>query len=200
MNPLLSYQTRWGLLEMYPEKPMGPVVELHQVHSNIFHPAVAESNSAQGDGFIFSEELLENSAVHANSFGLKTADCLPVLIEGERGWALAHLGWRGLAQKMIQQEQVAQIRPTHLWIGPHICGKNYEVQEEFTKNFPQSHNFFEKEGKLFFDLEKELLDQCSLFGSLETKLSSACTFESSQWRSFRREQNELRNWTIFTSR
>lgn len=200
MKPLLSYKTRWGLLEIFPQKPSAPVIELQQIHSSFFHPALPESNSAQGDGFIFINGLHENSTMTENSFALKTADCLPVLVEGEHGWALAHLGWRGLAQKMIQQEQVAQIKPTHLWIGPHICGKNYEVQEEFTKNFPQSHNFFKKEGKLFFDLEKELLDQCSLFGSLETKLSSDCTFESSQWRSFRREQNELRNWTIFKSR
>lgn len=193
MSLFSKQKTRWGEIEVYTQQPPFPIIQLNQTHSDLFHPAQIDSQGLEGDGFICQLTGCDQA------FALRTADCIPALIEGDFGWALAHLGWKGLAQKMIQKEEVQRLRPTHLWIGPHICGKHYEVQEEFTKNFPQSHNFFEKEGKLFFDLQNELLDQCKIFGDLKVSASSACTFDSDVLQSFRRDQNQLRNWTVFKS-
>lgn len=193
MNALLSYETRWGTLEIFNQKPPFEIVELEQIHSCILHHAVPKSHQLAGDGLIF----IPNRSSCEITCAIKTADCLPVLIEGEHGWALLHIGWKGLAGKMIQQQAIEALSPSHLWVGPHISFEKYEVQIEFTKNFPQSHNFNEKEGKLYFGLENELLDQCAMFGDLEAMQSTSCTFDTRHWHSFRRDKTHQRNWTIF---
>lgn len=190
LNPL---ETRYGIFQTYAQKPDHSVIYLKQTHSTIFRSATAASHSLEGDGFLSCEQTKDET------FALQTADCLPVLIEGDHGWALAHLGWKGLADKMIQQEAIVRLKPTHLWIGPHISPTHYEVQKDFTKNFPQNHNFSEKEGKLFFDLQAELLDQCKIFGELQVSRSPACTYTEKTLHSYRRDKTPLRNWTIFKS-
>lgn len=188
-----ALQTRYGVLQTFSDKPGHPLIHLKQTHSTIFRSATAASQGLEGDGFLWCQQTNDET------FALQTADCLPVLIEGDHGWALAHLGWKGLADKMIQQEMIERLKPTHLWIGPHISRTHYEVQKDFTKNFPQNHNFSEKEGKLFFDLQTELLDQCTIFGELQVALSPACTYTDETLHSFRRNKTNLRNWTIFKS-
>ncbi|MEA2461549.1 MAG: purine-nucleoside/S-methyl-5-thioadenosine phosphorylase / adenosine deaminase [Actinomycetota bacterium] len=67
--------------------------------------------------------------------GILTADCVPVLIAGDRGVAAAHAGWRGLVAGVIE-EAVAAIGSVRVaWVGPSIKACCYEVGAEVVEAF-----------------------------------------------------------------
>jgi len=64
-----------------------------------------------------------------------SADCVPVLLEGERGVAALHAGWRGLVAGVLERG-VAAVAPVRAaWIGPAIEACCYEVGREVTDAF-----------------------------------------------------------------
>ncbi len=76
--------------------------------------------------------------------GIRTADCLPILLADERLRAVAavHAGWRGTARGVVlraveaMQERFSS-RPEDILaaIGPGICGKCYLVGPEVAQQF-----------------------------------------------------------------
>lgn len=67
--------------------------------------------------------------------GVLTADCVPVLIAGERGVAAVHAGWRGLVAGAVQRG-VATVGPVRAaWVGPSIHACCYEVGAEVIAAF-----------------------------------------------------------------
>jgi YfiH family protein len=70
--------------------------------------------------------------------GVKTADCLPVLLAGRTAVAAIHAGWRGLTSgilgigvaKMLQVDGSPHQTPLRAWIGPAISQARYEVGPE----------------------------------------------------------------------
>ncbi len=107
----------------------------------------AEQGSPPEADVVISEEIGTRIAV-------ATADCLPILLAGDRGRvvAAAHVGWRGLAggvigaclaalrERMGKSERVAAV------IGPHIGKCCYEVdgpvldafEERFSETLPSA--------------------------------------------------------------
>ena len=120
-----------------------PIYWLKQCHSN--RVIIAEEhedalrgstkkNSVEADGLIcFSQKI---------ACAVLTADCLPIVIACDRGFAIIHAGWRGLAKGIIANSiatlQAHQATPTQAWIAPSINPKNYEVDctvhQHFTKH------------------------------------------------------------------
>lgn len=79
-----------------------PVLELHQIHSNILHfspkeTSYAEKAALEGDG------IATNAAKHA--LMIKTADCQPLLFTHKKGQHIMalHVGWRGNRNDFIVQ-------------------------------------------------------------------------------------------------
>jgi YfiH family protein len=62
------------------------------------------------------------------------ADCLPVLLAGDRAVAALHAGWRGLAAGIVEEGVAATDAHTAL-IGPGAGGCCYEVGEEVHARF-----------------------------------------------------------------
>jgi polyphenol oxidase len=62
------------------------------------------------------------------------ADCLPVALAGERGAAILHCGWRGLAGGIVERG-VKRVGATAAAIGPGIGRCCYEVGEEVLARF-----------------------------------------------------------------
>lgn len=84
------------------EKLGMPVLEVHQIHSNILHfnphnTLYNEIASLEGDG------IATNFAKHA--LMIKTADCQPVLFAHKKGQHIMalHVGWRGNRNDFILQ-------------------------------------------------------------------------------------------------
>jgi copper oxidase (laccase) domain-containing protein len=55
----------------------------------------------QGDGLIVSSG--GDRVLRKRVFGIRTADCLPVLMRSGPYWGLVHAGWRGLSSGIVEQ-------------------------------------------------------------------------------------------------
>jgi purine-nucleoside/S-methyl-5'-thioadenosine phosphorylase / adenosine deaminase len=98
----------------------------NQVHGSTI--LTVETPGAAGDG----------DGLHSDQPGLglvvATADCVPVIIEGERSSAIIHAGWRGLAAGVVSAA-LDELRrsgdtPLRAAIGPSIGPCCYEVGED----------------------------------------------------------------------
>lgn len=129
------------------------LVTARQVHGTEIYSAREAGPPAQG-GF----DILFSSR-RGIAVGVKTADCLPILIvEPEIGVvAAAHAGWRGTLRE-IAAKAVTRIvelggRPDRVRaaLGPAIGPCCYEVGKDlydsFQKNFPDPGRVFQKTGK-----------------------------------------------------
>jgi copper oxidase (laccase) domain-containing protein len=126
------------------------------------------------------------------------ADCLPIFIEGKNGHAVLHAGWAGLKSKICLQKEIFEIKPTHVFIGPHISSSNYEVQKPFKENFLGSKNFTEQNGKLYFDILNEVKEQLlGNFPDLIINDLNICTFEDKNLNSYRRNKTANRNYNLY---
>lgn len=126
--------------------------------------------------------------------GVKTADCVPVLIGDPVTGAFAaiHAGWRGTVESIVSRS-VENLQsnfgtdPNDLIaaIGPAACGRKYEVGQDvidqFSKNFPDSAKYFTptREGHALVDLHAANRDQLIAAGVEPGNIytSSLCTME-----------------------
>jgi copper oxidase (laccase) domain-containing protein len=130
--------------------------------------------------------------------GIKTADCLPIVIEGEKGVIFLHAGWKGLADGILKRPEMTLIIPQRVFIGPSIHACCFEVTPDFKDNFKTSSFFKESEGKLYFDLQLEasrLLKE--EFPNLLIGISPICTFCDHRFHSYRRDKTKNRNWNLY---
>jgi len=83
----------------YPE----PLTTLRQIHSDIVVYADRDGCLAEGDALL--------SDTPGRLIGVKTADCLPILLVDERRRAVAavHAGWRGAVTGVVQSTLKAML-------------------------------------------------------------------------------------------
>jgi len=130
-------------------------VTLRQVHSaSVLNARGLTDRSHEGDALITDE-------VH-RSIGIRTADCVPVLLVDpvHRAIAAVHAGWRGTAAGIAERTVHSLVNtfgaaPAHLYaaIGPCIRSCCYEVGEDVAHRF--AHLFAERKpalGKQMLDL------------------------------------------------
>lgn len=65
---------------------------------------------------------------------VQVADCLPVAVAGERGVAMLHCGWRGLAAGILERG-VGEVGAGVAAVGPGVGRCCYEVGEEVLERF-----------------------------------------------------------------
>lgn len=126
--------------------------------------------------------------------GVKTADCVPVLIGDAKtkAFAAVHAGWRGTAQSIAvkaieKMREIYGANPEDLIsaVGPAATCKNYEVGREvidaFNENFPNGENIFTptEENHALIDLHKANKAQLINSGVSEHNIFIAplCTME-----------------------
>lgn len=161
-----------------------------QVHGNDVKTVASVENAAS------SEERFDAlvSDLPGILLGVKTADCVPVLLGDPKSGAYAaiHAGWRGtvlsIAAKAVERMQVAYgSNPTNLVcaIGPAATGKNYEIGQDvieaFEQNFSTSGKYFTpiRQGHALIDLHLANKDQLINAGVHEDNIYTApfCTME-----------------------
>ena len=126
--------------------------------------------------------------------GVKTADCVPILISDRKTGAFAaiHAGWRGTMQSIVKKAvsrmvEVFVTDPKDLIaaIGPAACGRNYEIGQDvidaFADNFDSSEKYFSptREGHALVDLHLANRDQLLASGVADDNIFTApfCTIE-----------------------
>lgn len=132
-----------------------------------------------------------------------TADCLPIVITDvhRRVLGIAHAGWRGLADGVLQQlashmQRYSAAQQWQAWIGPAIQQAHFEVGEDvyhaFTLHTPQDAQFFRylRPGKWLADLPSLARSrlQRSFAGQVVVYDSQLCTYaREEQFFSYRRD-------------
>ncbi|HEV2904199.1 MAG TPA: peptidoglycan editing factor PgeF [Pyrinomonadaceae bacterium] len=138
--------------------------------------------------------------------GVKTADCVPILIGDPISGAFAavHAGWRGSVASVVRRaiEQMHEQYGAKPWnlrvaIGPaaNLCCYEVgaEVIEQFTDRFPQSQKLFAptRDGHARIDLQTANREQLISAGVAPEKIHTAllCTMERTDlFFSYRREK------------
>jgi YfiH family protein len=171
------------------EYPAG-IVTVKQIHSSIVFDASAVDSSCQGDALV--------SHTPGRIVGIKTADCVPILLAdpATRAVASVHAGWRGTAANIIQRTVSAmsaqwQTRPEDIRaaIGPSIGPCCYEVGEEVARHFGMHSLGMGGSGKVHLDLPRENEKQLRAAGVRDIWISGECTFcAAGRFFSWRREQ------------
>lgn len=189
----LLLKKEWGsvVFETYDQKPGFNVIKLKQVHGNhVVHSEMAMKSEIEADGMILNLNF-EIPGV------IITADCLPIIIEGKKGFAFLHAGWRGLHNEIMNNQLIRDLAPYKAFIGPHIKSCCFEVQPEFKTNFPQEHFYQVRENKLYCDLTAIAQEQLkSFYGIQKVDTEMTCTCCTLQFKSFRRDGTIERNWNI----
>ncbi len=132
-----------------------------------------------------------------------TADCLPVLFCNASATqvAVAHAGWRGLAQGVLASTLQTFADPSeqiYAWLGPAISGENYQVGADLIESFRQSPHFsvddedqvFQqyRKGKWYADLAQIARIQLAEHGVTHVLGGDYCTYRDQQrFYSYRRD-------------
>ena len=180
-----------GRFVVFNSPPEFELIKFKQTHSTII---VNEDSCAQ------SEQI--GDGIHGNSAipkAILTADCMPLVIIGADTHVVVHAGWRGLAQNILSHPQIAKIKPTYAFIGPHIKTDHYEVQSDFYNNFPEYKDAFTVQNeKIYFNLEyvaKRQLTKC--YPGIVIEDCGLCTFSDLKFHSYRRNKTINRNWNVY---
>ncbi len=167
------------------------IVFMEQVHSN----NVEIINKM--DVYNSTDAMITNSrdVVLTGTF----ADCMPIYfyVKNTNIIALAHSGWRGsklnISLKVIdiiKSKYSVKVDDILVEIGPCIKWQNYEVQEEFIKNFELKY-FYNVNNKIYFDLKKYNYDIIkSVIPTSNIKIDSRCTYDDKKLHSYRRDKQK----------
>jgi polyphenol oxidase len=164
----------------------GNLATLRQVHSNaVVHAKEEAGRLGEGDALVTDSPAL--------LLGIRTADCLPILLVDARlrATAAVHAGWRGTvagvtAAALAQMQEKFSTRPedVHAAIGPGIGSCCFEVGSEVAAHFGI-------EGKSKIDLIEANRLQLLRAGVAPGRIYAAglCTFCGKDFFSFRRERD-----------
>jgi polyphenol oxidase len=190
MLKAFSENLNQGRFEAWTTRPDMNFHHVTQVHGTDI--VSLETLPCEADGMMVSWEDFHQP------LAIKTADCLPIVIEGQKGVVFLHAGWRGLANGILNRPEISLIEPQRAFIGPsiHVCC--FEVSADFKNNFPTSEHFGQRDGKLYFDLQQEarklLREQ---FSHLLVSIAPVCTCCHSDFHSYRRDKTVNRNWNLY---
>jgi len=194
MSLILEKKLPLGHFLVYDEKPPFPCRSVKQVHGKEVVLVIDKNqytDDLEADGLMM---------IHMNDMpilAIKTADCLPITVIGERGVALLHAGWRGVKEKIILQKKITALEPHYFYIGPHIQSCCYEVQESFLENFPNSLHFKKEKNNIYFSLLAVIHSQINEhFPNAKIEHSEICTHCDNDFHSYRRNKTEKRNWNL----
>jgi YfiH family protein len=159
-----------------------------QVHGGIVITVGESGVAGEGDGLVTES--------HGLPLAIATADCLPVVIEGDRSVALIHAGWRGVAAGVIgsglEAMQSLGDTPRRAAIGPSIGPCCFEVGDEVVAaigGFATKTNA----GTQSVDLWSAAAAQLE---GLNVWRSDICTFANPAYRSFRRDATSNRQVAV----
>lgn len=131
------------------------ILEIDQMKLNL----KSEIFKIEGDGILTFQDFL--------FIGIRTADCVPILITDKGGSLIGtlHTGWKGSVEGFLYKflKKLTNLGINHneilIAVGPHIKSCCYEIGEEVIEklknNFENYENFLIfKTKKIYLDLEK----------------------------------------------
>lgn len=172
------------------------LVMVKQVHGNAVVRAKDCDATTEADGiFAFAGDP------GPKVLGVRTADCVPVLLtslDGDR-FAALHSGWRGTVANIVEQGVLAlcqapsqRLDPSQLFamVGPCIERNAFEVGQEVAEQFPLEHRCRYSSGRWHVDLVSMVFAQLRAAGLASDNCVrvGACTHDHPQhFFSYRRD-------------
>ena len=162
---------------------------MRQVHGRAVHEVRADEPGAppEADGLVSGAPRVALLA--------RAADCVPVLLaDAETGWiGAAHAGRPGVALGVVPAVVAAMraggARALTAWVGPHVCGRCYEVPErmraEVAEVVPETWSTTSW-GTPALDLGAGVIAQLDAAGCA-VRVVAGCTREDARWPSYRRD-------------
>jgi len=163
-----------------------------QVHGNeIIDLRNGLQNKLKGDGVRLSDRTSTRMA-----YGIRTADCLPIIVFSKEEILLVHAGWRGLAKGIIEKAIKALTNPAEakIVIGPAASKDRYEVGMEVVEEIGSSASYTsQKPGKALLSLQETALNQFLSLGieRKETYVSDICTIADPEFHSWRHDGDHM---------
>lgn len=152
---------------------------MKQVHGNEIS-VVSQSSSVlpEVDGLVTNQRSI--------GLAVQVADCLPLLLQSDVAVAAVHVGRKGLlngvALKAVAALKEFGAKNISGVVGPHICGKCYEVDQKMFDQITKEHPATKSTGR-----------NLNLFAGLAEQISQVplvnlniCTLENSNYFSYRR--------------
>jgi len=159
-----------------------------QIHGNTVISVDRPGFAGEGDGLITTRAGLP--------LAIATADCVPIVIEGDISVAVLHAGWRGVAAGIIRAGVDAMIglgdTPRRAAIGPSIGPCCYEVGDEVPEAIG-GHASATTWGTLSVDLRSAAETQLA---GLSVWRSNACTYTDPGLWSYRRDSTKDRQVAV----
>ncbi len=171
------------LIKVYNRRPKN-LIAPKQVHSDkvIFWE---DNIDLEGDAILTTKKDI--------LIGIKTADCVPILVWNEDIIGAIHAGWRGLNLGIIQKtvKKIRDISKSKIkaYVGPSAKECCYEVGSEFKDLF---FDIKAINKKFYFDTQKEAIRQLYAEGLKDIIIDSRCTICSSDLYSYRRDKTDKR--------
>ncbi|MGQ0794166.1 MAG: peptidoglycan editing factor PgeF [Deltaproteobacteria bacterium] len=173
------------------------IVTVRQIHGD----SVYWADGARYDESSMPEADAIVSGAKGVGAGIFTADCVPVLIAGERGVVAAvHAGWRGIYREVVEATLLQITERRHIGagelaaaVGPCIGSCCYEVGEEvasqFTEKFEDAGAYIRATGagKYRLDLREATRAALEKAGVRRVDVIDICTKCRADFHSYRRD-------------
>ena len=161
------------------------VATMDQTHSSEI--AFADSNISYKCDGIYTNKIKLPLVV-------KTADCVPLLMESSKGVSATHAGWRGLEKSIFEKSlDIHEISSLKISIGPHARKCCYEVGVEFLKTFNNSIN--KVNDKYYLDLTKNI-KQFAIENKINLEDTGVCTICNKEYFSYRKNKTSERQFSF----
>ncbi len=155
------------------------VFYMKQVHgNNIQITSDGSSELAEVDGLVTNQKSI--------ALAVQVADCLPLLLQSDIAVAAVHVGRKGLVNgvainAVAAMKDLGATKITGV-VGPHICQKCYEVDQEMFNEITRVHPATKSANRrlnLFAGLAEQISD-------IPLENMNICTLENPNYFSFRR--------------
>ena len=161
------------------------VATMDQTHSSEI--AFADSNISYKCDGIYTNKIKLPLVV-------KTADCVPLLMESSKGVSATHAGWRGLEKSIFEKSlDIHEISSLKISIGPHARKCCYEVGAEFLETFNNSIN--KVNDKYYLDLTKNI-KQFAFENNINLEDMNVCTICNKEYFSYRKNKTNERQFSF----
>tara|TARA_Y100000996_G_C22535901_1_gene648269 strand:+ start:517 stop:1107 length:591 start_codon:yes stop_codon:yes gene_type:complete len=125
---------------------------------------------------------------------VKTADCVPILMESNKGVSATHAGWKGLEKLIFEKSmKVHEMSSLKISIGPHARKCCYEVGVEFLDRFKNSID--KVENKYYLDLTKNI-KRFALENKINMEDTGECTICNNEYFSYRENKTNERQFSF----
>ncbi len=161
---------------------------VRQVHGGVVLNVEQPGSAGSADGLVTDQPGLP--------LAIATADCMAIIIEGDRSVAILHAGWRGVAARIVDAGIVAMKAlgdtPRRAAIGPSIGPCCYEVGDE-VRAAVGDYASRTTSAMPSVDLWSAAAAQLS---GLDVWRSDICTYTEPGFRSYRRDATAKRQVAV----